>query len=281
MKKVQTAVIPVAGLGTRLFPLTRSIPKAMLPVGDKPVLQCVVEELSRAGIRHVIFVTGGGEEIIRNHFLPPAHVVENLERMGKSKLLEDHRFDNIIFSFVRQEQPLGSGHALLCAREAVNGKSFVLAFGDAIIEEPSGLSLVQKMSEIYEAQNADVVVAVEKVDEEMVSRYGIIDPIPGEQSNYLTLRGVVEKPRPAEAPSHLAIAARYVFSPGIFSALGESPPKEGREWQLTDAINHLAKTGNRVLAVALNENQTRHEVGSLDSYYRVFYHFTNKEENEG
>jgi len=276
---ITKAVVPVAGLGTRLLPLTMSVPKVMFPVGSKPVLQHVVEELAAAGIREIVFVVGKDEAIIRNHFRIDPVLEKRLEQKGETELLENLRYlhSGASFSFVRQNEPHGLGHAILLARDQLGEEPFIVALGDSIIEMPSGDSLVKGLIDVRKNRNAAAVVAVQEVDEAGLSKYGIVSPLEGEKGDVLALGGLVEKPGPEAAPSNLAIASRYAFTPEIFFALEQVRPEDPkREWQITDAMIQLLNAGKKVFAVKIGQGK-RHDIGHFAGYFRVFSHFAEKE----
>jgi UTP--glucose-1-phosphate uridylyltransferase len=271
---VDLAVVPVAGRGTRLLPLTKSQPKEMLPVGRKPVVQYVVEELARCGIERLLFVTGPGKTAIENHFDIDAELITSLRESGKEELLEELAFEreDIQYFYTRQRRQLGLGHAVQCARPVVGQQCFVVALGDSIIGLQAQSRVVKTMIEEFERQQADAVVVLEEVPREEVVHYGIARPRDGAGQVFL-LDDLVEKPSMAEAPSNLAVAARYVFSPAIFDCLERTRPGKGGEIQLTDAIRLLIQQGGKVLGVRLDPQQRRFDIGNFESYFRSFVDF--------
>jgi UTP--glucose-1-phosphate uridylyltransferase len=279
---VNLAVVPVAGLGTRLLPATKSQPKEMLPVGRKPVVQYVVEELTRVGVDRVLFVTGPGKASIENHFDLNAELTQVLRETGKEDLLEELAFEQASaqFFYTRQRQLRGLGHAVQCARTFVGGQSFVVALGDSIIGLQASSDVVGRMIRTFETTGAAAVVAFEEVPRSEVSHYGIALPGP-EQDGVFPLRSVVEKPSAADAPSTLAIAARYVFAPSIFAALEQTAPGKGGEIQLTDAIRRLIDEGQPVLGLRLPPGERRFDIGNVDAYFRAFVEFALADERHG
>jgi UTP--glucose-1-phosphate uridylyltransferase len=271
---IDLAVVPVAGQGTRLLPLTKSQPKEMLPVGTKPVAQYVVEELTRCGIRRVLFITGQGKSAIENHFDINADLIAFLRETGKEELLQELEFErkDVEYFYTRQRRQLGLGHAVLCARLLVGRQPFVVALGDSIIGVHAQSSIVRKMAELFEQEQADAVIAFETVPAEDVVHYGIAKP-QGDATGAFVLADIIEKPSVAEAPSNLAVAARYVFSPIIFDALAATPPGKGGEIQLTDAIRSLIRDGRRVLGLRLPPGEERFDIGNFESYFRAFVEF--------
>jgi UTP--glucose-1-phosphate uridylyltransferase len=272
---VDFAVVPVAGRGTRLLPLTKSQPKEMLPVGRKPVVQYVVEELTRCGIHRLLFVTGPGKTAIENHFDIDADLIANLRETGKEELLLELAFEreDLEYFYTRQRRQLGLGHAVLCARPVVGNQPFVVALGDSIIGLHAQSSVMRTMIERFESGGVEGVVAFEEVPAEDVVQYGIAEPRGGRTGDVFELANLVEKPTVAEAPSNLAVAARYVFGPSIFDCLARTKPGKGNEIQLTDAIRMLIREGGRVLGVRLPPGERRFDIGNFESYFAAFTEF--------
>ncbi|MHC4403813.1 MAG: UTP--glucose-1-phosphate uridylyltransferase [Planctomycetota bacterium] len=271
---IDVAVVPVAGRGTRLLPLTKSQPKEMLPVGRKPVVQYVVEELARCGIGRLLFVTGPGKTAIENHFDVDVELIAGLREAGKEELLSELAFEreDLEYLYTRQRRQLGLGHAVLCGRAVVGGQPFVVALGDSIIGLNAESQIVRVMIERFETSTAAAVIAFEEVPQEEVSQYGIAKPR-GKVTEVFELDDLVEKPDVSEAPSNLAVAARYVLSPAIFDYLEKTPPGKGDEIQLTDAIRALIKDGSKVLGVCLPPDQSRFDIGNFESYFQAFMDF--------
>ena len=271
---VDIAVVPVAGLGTRLLPATKSQPKEMLPVGRKPVVQYVFEELTAAGMKQILFVTGQGKASIENHFDANEELVQVLRETGKEELLADLAFDRaaVQFFYTRQRKALGLGHAVLTARSFVGERPFAVALGDSIIGLDTQSDVVARMARVFEEHNAAAVIAVEEVPPGDAHRYGIVSPRNG-SGDVFELADLVEKPRPGSAPSNLAIAARYVLAPSIFDALEQTRAGVGGEIQLTDAIRRLMHDGGRVFAMRLGHAERRFDIGNLESYFRAFVEF--------
>ncbi len=268
------AVVPVAGRGTRLLPLTKSQPKEMLPVGRKPVVQYVVEELARCGVGRLLFITGPGKAAIENHFDIDAELVDHLRETGKEELLEELAFEreDVEYFYTRQRRQLGLGHAVLCAQPVVGQQPFVVALGDSIIGLHAQSNVVRIMIDEFENRKADAVIAFECVPPPEVIHYGIAKPRQN-GAEVFELDDLIEKPDVAEAPSNLAVAARYVFSPVIFDYLRRTPPGKGDEIQLTDAVRLLLRDGGRVLGVSLPENEKRFDIGNFESYFEAFVEF--------
>lgn len=271
---IDIAVVPVAGLGTRLLPTTKSQPKEMLPVGRKPVAQHVVDELAQSGIRRLLFITGKGKHSIENHFDIDGELVTYLRESGREDELAELDFERqaLEFFYTRQRRQLGLGHAVLCARPLVGVQPFVVALGDSIIGINAQSDIVRRMIATFVQREADVVVAFEEVPREDVFRYGIAQPR-GPVGDVFELERMVEKPDVAEAPSNLAVAARYVFSPRIFDCLAETKPGKGGEIQLTDAIQMLLERGGKGLGLRLRPHERRFDIGNFESYFRAFVEF--------
>ena len=281
MDEVNIAVVPVAGLGTRLLPATKSQPKEMLPVGRKPGVQYVVEELTRAGMKRLLFVTGPGKTSIENHFDLNAEMIETLRQTGKEELLEELEFERapLQYFYTRQRQLAGLGHAVLCAQPFVGDLPFVVALGDSIIGLHAQSDIVRRMACSFLEQEADAVVAFEEVPRQEVHHYGVAKP--KGDGELFEVEDVIEKPGAQEAPSNLAIAARYVFAPGIFAALQRTPPGKGGEIQLTDAIRLMIQAGGKVLGLRLRKDERRFDIGNYDAYFRAFVEFALADEKYG
>ena len=271
---IDLAIVPVAGHGTRLLPSTKSQPKEMLPVGRKPVVQYVVEELALSGVRRLLFVTGPGKTSIENHFDINVELIAFLRETGKEDLLEELTFErqDLQYFYTRQRRQLGLGHAVLCAAPLVGDQPFVVALGDSIIGLNAQSNIVQRMIDEFNRSGADAVIAFETVPAEDVIHYGIAKPR-GPAGSVFELQDILEKPGVAEAPSNLAVAARYVFKPGLFRHLEQTPPGKGGEIQLTDAIRLMLKNGGKVLGVQLDPGERRFDIGNFDSYFQAFVEF--------
>ena len=270
---VPNAIVPVAGLGTRLLPATKAQPKEMLPVGRKPVIQHVVEELARSGVRNVLLVTGRGKTAIENHFDPDPALIESLARAGKNDLLRETDLKQLGLNilYTRQREPNGLGDAILQGEAFAGSAPFIVALGDSIIGLRGDSMTCRRMAEVYVERNADVVIGVEEVRESRVSHYGIVDP--GGAGETFPIRSIIEKPSVARAPSRLAVAGRYVFSPRIFETIRSLQPNEQGEIQITDAIRWLAENGGRVLGVRFRSDEKRYDIGNVRSYFETFIDF--------
>jgi UTP--glucose-1-phosphate uridylyltransferase len=237
---IHKAVFPIAGLGSRFLPATKASAKEMLPVVDKPLIQYAVEEAYEAGIRHMIFVTGRTKRSVEDHFDTAYELENELEQAGKTELLKIARSispDDMVCSYVRQPRALGLGHAVLCAEPLVGNEAFaVLLADDLMVGQPS---ITAQMVKQYEELQASIL-AVQDVPREQTNRYGIVSA--AHTAGDLTdISGIVEKPAPADAPGTLAVAGRYILTPGIFQELKNTLKGAGGEIQLTDAIAQLLK----------------------------------------
>ncbi len=242
MQPIRKAVFPVAGLGTRFLPATKAIPKEMLPVVDRPVIQHVVDEAREAGIEHFIFVTGRNKGAIEDHFDKQFERLEaTLQRRGKSKeleLLEAELPGAGQTSFTRQQEPLGLGHAVWCAREIVGHEPFALLLPDMLHHGPRGC--LAGMMDVYAETGGGNVIAVSEVPRDQVHQYGIVGV--GETSGKgFRITSMVEKPKPADAPSNYMISGRYILQPEIFALLERQTAGAGGEIQVTDAMRRLAE----------------------------------------
>jgi UTP--glucose-1-phosphate uridylyltransferase len=271
---IDIAVVPVAGLGTRLLPATKSQPKEMLPVGRKPVVQYVVEELTQSGINRLLFITGASKTSIENHFDTDERLIHHLRETGREDELQQLDFERreVEYFYTRQRRQLGLGHAVLCSKSLVGSQPFVVALGDSIIGINAKSDIVQRMTEEFESSKADIVVAFEEVPKADVVRYGIAKPR-GEVGTRFELEDLIEKPSVEEAPSQYAVASRYVLSPAIFEALEETEPGKGGEIQLTDAIRILLKRGAKGVGMVLPSDERRFDIGNYGSYFRAFTDF--------
>ncbi len=274
---IRTAVFPVAGRGTRFLPATKASPKEMLPVVDKPLIQYAVEEALAAGATRLAFVTGSSKRSIEDHFDTDHELEAELERKGNKKLLAAVR-DIVPASatclYIRQPAALGLGHAVLCARAAVGDEPFYVHLADDLID--ADVPCLAQMQEVYAATEASVV-AVQSVPREHSDRYGIVetDPISNRRA---AIRGIVEKPTPAEAPSNLAVVGRYLLTPAIFDLLAETGRGAGGEIQLTDAIAALLAS-EKVFAYEFQG--TRYDCGTKLGYLKATVEYGLRHEELG
>ncbi|MGL6066108.1 MAG: UTP--glucose-1-phosphate uridylyltransferase GalU [Cetobacterium sp.] len=248
MKKVTKAVIPAAGLGTRVLPATKAQPKEMLVIVDKPSLQYIVEELVESGITDIVIVTGRNKNSIEDHFDFSFELENTLERDGKVELLKKiddiSSMDNIYY--VRQNHPLGLGHAILKAKSFIGDEPFVIALGDDIVYNP-GAPVAKQLIDVYEKYGTSVV-GVQEVNDSDVSKYGIVKPSTTLDNNTVEMADFIEKPSLEEAPSNLACLGRYLLNGDIFKYLESTTPGKGGEIQLTDAILQMLNDNKKVLA---------------------------------
>ena len=236
MKKIRKAVFPVAGLGTRFLPATKAVPKEMLTVIDRPVIQWVVDEAREAGIEHFIFVTGRNKGVIEDHFDRQFELEETLRRRGKMEALQMLERDLPQAgqtSFTRQQEPKGLGHAVWCARELVGNEPFALLLPDMLIQGKPGC--LKQMMEVYE-QTGGNVIAVEEVPPEDVHKYGAVGMAEPHGEKSFRISNMVEKPNKGEEPSNFIISGRYILQPEIFGHLEKQTPGAGGEIQITDAM---------------------------------------------
>ena len=243
MTRIRKAIFPVAGLGTRFLPATKAMPKEMLPVVDRPLIQHVVDEARQAGIEHLIFVTGRNKAVIEDHFDRQFELELTLMERGKKaelKLLEENLPAAGTVSFTRQQSPLGLGHAVWCARELVGHEPFALLLPDVLVQHERGC--LAQMIDAAGALDANAnIIAVEEVPRERVPMYGVVG-VGAPKGKAFQITKMVEKPKAAEAPSNLTITGRYILQPEIFELLGRQAAGTGGEIQLTDAMLALSRT---------------------------------------
>jgi UTP--glucose-1-phosphate uridylyltransferase len=277
MRKIRKAVIPVAGLGTRFLPATKAQPKEMLPLVDKPVIQHVVEEAIHAGIANIILVTGRGKQAIENHFDVAFELEDNLSRHGKTEELEQIQSITHLgqFAYVRQGEPLGLGHAVLCAASTVGSEPFALLLGDDVFDEAN--PALGALIAAFEATGKSVV-GVQEVLPANVSRYGIVNAPGSKNAPWWDVDRIVEKPAPDQAPSRWAVVGRYVLKPEIFRHLKKVKPGVGGEYQLTDALAALAAEGQLVAAPI---PARRYDTGDKLDYLKANVEFGLKREDLG
>lgn len=240
---IRKAVIPAAGLGTRVLPATKTVPKEMLPLADTPTIQYIVEEAVASGASQIVMVTSRTKSALENYFDVAPELREALTRKGdEQRLRMIERITHLAqIAYVRQHEPKGLGHAVLMAREVIGNESFGVLLGDDLVDHPANPCLKQ-LIDVHERYGGSVL-AVMRVPRDQVSRYGVVDLAPGGSVNPRTHRvsHLVEKPSPEAAPSNLAIVGRYVLTPGIFPILAQTPPASGGEIQLTDALRELER----------------------------------------
>jgi UTP--glucose-1-phosphate uridylyltransferase len=269
MPRLRKAVFPVAGFGSRFLPVTKASPKEMLPIVDKPLIQYAVEEAAAAGITEMIFVTGRNKRAIEDHFDKAYELETELERKGKDVLLEQVRSvlpEGVRCIYIRQPEPLGLGHAVLCAQPVVGDDPFAVVLADDLMDaQPPAMV---RMAQAF-AKEGSSLLGVEEVPRDQTQSYGIVttDKMAGDLAR---IHSIVEKPRPAEAPSNLAVIGRYVLTPKIFDLLAGISPGAGGEIQLTDAISQLL-LHERVLAIRLPGR--RFDCGSKLGYLQAMVEY--------
>ncbi len=268
MSKIRKAVIPAAGFGTRFLPQTKAMPKEMLPIVDKPVIQYVVEEVVSSGIQDIIVVTGANKRAIEDHFdTPNEDLVKNLTQGGKMDLLDSIQklADMANFIYIRQKGPYGNGTPVISAEPAIEDESFAVIWGDEFIY--STPPRLKQMIDVHEKYGGIVISGVKIEKKEDLKRYGIADIEPVE-GNVYKIKSIVEKPDPENAPSNLATHGAYILPPEIFKALKELEPGKGGEIWLTDGINVLKEQGVPVYAVEI-ENGRYYDTGNKLEYMKT------------
>lgn len=265
MKPIRKAVFPVAGLGTRFLPATKAMPKEMLPIVDKPLIQYAVEEAIDAGITELIFVTGRNKRAIEDHFDMVPELERDLEEKGKTQLLNlvrDLLPSNVNCIYTRQSQPLGLGHAVLCAAPIVGDEPFAVLLADDLLDATTSVTrqLVQAAH-----QHEGSVLAIQSINPSDTNKYGIID---GVNMDNLTLKvnGIIEKPAPEIAPSNLAVVGRYILEPEIFDCLRNTKPGVGGELQLTDGIANLMQKRS---VFGHKYEGVRYDCGSKEGFFKA------------
>lgn len=273
MKPVRKAVFPVAGLGTRFLPATKAMPKEMLPIVDKPLIQYAVEEAAAAGISQMIFITGRNKRSIEDHFDRAPELEAELAGKGKHELLEVVRNispDADSFVYIRQSEPLGLGHAVLCAEAVVGNEPFAVILADDLIDAEQ--SVIAQLVAARSDRGGGSVLAVEDVPRAETGRYGIVrsDPVDSRTSR---ISHIVEKPTPEQAPSTLAVLGRYLLEPEVFEHLKSTPRGAGGEVQLTDAIAQMVSSGT---TYAYRYQGRRFDCGSKEGFVAATVHFAKK-----
>lgn len=279
-KKARKAVFPAAGLGTRFLPATKAQPKEMLPIVDKPLIQYGVEEALAAGCDQIIIVTGRGKSAIEDHFDVSYELEKMLEERGKTELLSIVRqiSDMIHVAYVRQKEALGLGHAVLMARELVGDEPFAVLLADDVIDAP--VPCLKQMIDVFNETGASVI-ATQVVEGPAISAYGVLDaqPVAGKYGGRLyEIRSLVEKPRPEEAPSNLAVIGRYVLTPAVFEALDRAPLGTGGELQLTDGLRALIE---KEKLYGLVFEGTRYDAGDKLGFLKATIEFALKRDDLG
>ncbi|MCU6708783.1 UTP--glucose-1-phosphate uridylyltransferase GalU [Paenibacillus sp. J5C_2022] len=266
--KVRKAIIPAAGLGTRFLPATKAMPKEMLPIVDKPTIQYIVEEAVESGIEDIIIVTGKGKRAIEDHFDNSFELEQNLLEKGKIDLLNEVQKSSkmVDIHYIRQKEAKGLGHAIWCARKFIGNEPFAVLLGDDIVQAEK--PCLKQMIEQYDRYKSSII-GVQSVEEDEVSRYGIVDGQAIHDRLY-NVKNLVEKPSQEDAPSNVAILGRYILSPSIFDILEKQKPGAGGEIQLTDAI---AQLNNTEAVYAYEFEGTRYDVGEKIGFIKTQLEF--------
>lgn len=279
--KVRKAVFPAAGLGTRFLPATKAMPKEMLPLVDKPLIQYGVEEAMQSGVQNIIIVTGRGKSAIEDHFDVSFELEHLLESRNKKELLATVRqvSDLINVAYVRQKEALGLGHAVLRAKELVGHEPFAAILSDDIIDAET--PALRQLLDVYEFYGASVVALME-VPRENISAYGVVDAEPVTDvsggGRLYRIRNLVEKPKPQDAPSNLAIIGRYVLTPEVFDSLDSIEPGSGGELQLTDGLKHVLRSRP---IYGYRFEGTRYDAGDKQGFLRATVEFALKRHDLG
>lgn len=280
---ITKAIIPAAGLGTRMLPLTKAQPKEMLPLAGKPCIQYIVEELAAVGVKQILFITGQKKRAIEDHFDKDMDLNRLLSGSGQKELLATLDFEDldVQFFYTRQSTPTGLGDAVNHARDFVGNDPFIIALGDAVIYSGERVPLVARMLDQYTKNPGSLVIGTHEVPLESVAKYGIIKPQKTLRDGLVVIEDVIEKPSPQQTPSNLAFAARYIMPPSLFDALNRTSPGKGGEVQLTDGIRLLLKEGTKGFGVSLTAKETRYDIGNMASYYEAFLDFALMDEKYG
>ncbi|MDQ0341916.1 UTP--glucose-1-phosphate uridylyltransferase GalU [Lederbergia wuyishanensis] len=268
--KIRKAIIPAAGLGTRFLPATKAQAKEMLPIVDKPTIQYIVEEAVESGIEEIIIIIGRGKRSIEDHFDTSYELEDILFRKKQFSILEEvKKISNLVnIVYVRQKEPKGLGHAILCAKSFVENEPFAVLLGDDIVV--SETPCLKQIMNVFEYYNSSVI-AVQKVLEKDISKYGVIKPKGvTTDPNLFNIDSLIEKPKPEEAPSNYAIMGRYILRPEVFEILEKIPIKDGKELQLTDAINELNK---KQAVLAYNFEGSRYDIGDKIGFIKATIDF--------
>ena len=277
MSKIRKCLFPVAGYGTRFLPATKAVPKEMLPILTKPLIQYGVEEAMSAGITHMAMVTSKYKGAIKQHFEPRPDIENSIKGSAKESLLDgvNSISQQCDFSYVEQKQMLGLGHAIYTGKPLIGNESFAVILPDDLCTN-TGDSVLSQMVSLHEKHPDSCIVAIEEVPMSEVSKYGVIDGdlLPGSTNAY-QVKTMVEKPQSEEAPTNLAIIGRYILTPEIFSVLEDTAPDKNGEIQITDALMTLARQDK---VIAYRFQGQRFDCGSVDGFLGATNYFFNKEQ---
>ena len=275
MKPITKAVIPAAGLGTRFLPATKACPKEMLPIVDKPTIQYIIEEALASGIKDILIISGHNKRAIEDHFDRNPELELNLQEHGKTELLEQVKaIADVNIHYIRQKEPKGLGHAILCAKAFVGDEPFAVLLGDDVVYNDDNPCLKQ-LIDVYNATGSSVL-GCQTVPQEKVSSYGIVASEATDNERIFKVNDMVEKPAVAEAPSRLAVLGRYVITPEIFKILEHTALGRGGEIQLTDALKVLAKEQNMY---AYDFVGRRYDVGDKEGYLEATVEYALRRED--
>lgn len=272
--QVRKAIIPAAGLGTRFLPATKAQPKEMLPIVDKPTLQFIIEEAVDSGIEEILIITGRNKKSIEDHFDKSIELELELEKKGKTDLLEEVRkiSDMVNIHYIRQKEPLGLGHAIHCAKSFIGNEPFAVLLGDDVVY--SKKPCLKQMIEVYDEYKT-TILGVQEVPKEDVSKYGIVEGKYIEDRVY-KVKDLIEKPAVEDSPSNIAILGRYIINPAIFEILEHTKPGKGGEIQLTDALKELAK---HEAMYAYNFEGRRYDVGDKQGFLEATVEYALRRED--
>jgi UTP--glucose-1-phosphate uridylyltransferase len=272
MNKINKCLFPVAGYGTRFLPVTKAIPKEMLPILTKPLIQCGVEEAMSAGMTNMAMVTNKYKQAIENHFKPHADIEVSIKGTAKESLLDEINYvsEQCDFTYIEQQQMLGLGHAIYTGKPLIGDEPFAVILPDDLCTN-SGDSVLKQMTKLFDQHSDCCIVAIEEVPMTEVDKYGVIDGelLDGSTDAY-RVNSMMEKPSPAEAPTNLAIIGRYILTPEIFDVLENTQPDKNGEIQITDALMTLAKQGK---VIAYKFQGTRFDCGSVKGFVTATNYF--------
>lgn len=278
--KIKKAILPVAGFGTRFLPATKAQPKEMLPVFDTPAIQYIVQEAVDAGIEEIIFVTGRGKQAIENHFDSNFELEHTLQEKGKTQILEDIRKTSTManFAYVRQPQPLGDGHAILCAKGLLEpGEAVVVLFGDDLVDNEGGKNAVEQLLQAHQETQKSVIL-LEEVPKEETKKYGIV-ACEKQKNNQVKITNFVEKPNPDEAPSNLGVIGKFVLTYELLETLEKSGPCQDGEIRLANAFMEELEQEKELYGKVLQGK--RFDTGDKLGFLKATLHYALKKENEG